>query len=141
MASRQPQWIVAPPEAGVRLDKFLAASERLGSRRQVSVSLERGRVFLNDREAGLPDASRLLAAGDALRIWMDRPGSATRRPRTTTKIGDLRIVYEDDSLFVADKPAGLLTVPLERKPDAPSVYEYLVSHLRSHRKQLPMVVH
>jgi 23S rRNA pseudouridine1911/1915/1917 synthase len=43
-------------------------------------------------------------------------------------------------LVVIDKPAGLLAVPLERREDAPSVYELLAEHLRA-RKRRPYVVH
>ena len=39
-------------------------------------ALERGKVFVNDVEVALADAARRLAAGDVVRVWMDRPGSA-----------------------------------------------------------------
>jgi 23S rRNA pseudouridine1911/1915/1917 synthase len=72
---------------------------------------------------------------------MDRPGSAKRRTFTNVPIAkDLRILYEDEALLVVDKPAGLLVVPLERRRDAPSVYEILGDHLRSKRRR-PFVVH
>jgi 23S rRNA pseudouridine1911/1915/1917 synthase len=51
------------------------------------------------------------------------------------------IVFEDAALLVANKPAGLLTVPLERKAAAPSVYDLLETHLRPHGKRRPLVVH
>ena len=75
-----------------------------------------------------------------MRVWIDRPGSAKRRPRTGP-VGDLRVVYEDDWLIVVNKPAGLLTVPLERKPDAPSVYDQIEQRFRSHGKRRPFAVH
>ena len=40
-----------------------------------------------------------------------------------------------------NKPAGLLTVPLERQPDASSVQDELVAYLRSRGKRRPFVVH
>src|SRR5215467_12193649 len=107
------EWIVTTAEQGVRLDKFLAERQRLGSRRRASVALDRGKVFLNTVEAAPDAASVRLAAGDRIRVWMDRPGSARRR--TPAQSGDLRIVFEDDALVVVDKPAGVLAVPLERK--------------------------
>src|SRR5262249_32756863 len=55
--------------------------------------------------------------------------------------GDLRILYEDESLIVLDKPAGLLAVPLERKENADSVVDQLVTHLRPQGKRKPLVVH
>jgi len=133
-------WVVEPDEAGLRLDKFLAATGRAGSRARALAALERGKIYLNDREAAPGQAGTLLAAGDRVRFWMDRPGSARPRVRTGP-IGDLTIVFEDDSLLVVNKPAGLLAVPLERKSDAPSVYEQIRDHFRSRGKRRPFVVH
>lgn len=133
------EWIVTTAEQGVRLDKFLAEHQRLGSRRRASVALDRGKVFLNTVEVASAAASVRLAAGDRIRVWMDRPGSARRR--TPPRSGDLRIVYEDDALIVVDKPAGVLAVPLERKRQAPSVFDQLVSRFRSHGKRKPLTVH
>jgi 23S rRNA pseudouridine1911/1915/1917 synthase len=138
-APRGVRWIVAPGEAGLRLDKYLAGSGRLGSRTRAADAVARGKVFVNDREAALVDAGRRLAAGDNVRVWMDRPGSATRRP--SREIGGIRILYEDDDLIVVEKPAGLLVVPLPRRAEAASVAEELDRHLRSHRTRRPFVVH
>ena len=54
---------------------------------------------------------------------------------------DLRIVYEDKSLWVIDKPAGLLTVPLPRREKAASVQDLLTEYMRSRGKRRPLVVH
>jgi 23S rRNA pseudouridine1911/1915/1917 synthase len=135
-------WTIAPDEAGVRLDKYLAAPDRAGSRARAANALERGKVFVNDREASLGDAATRLAAGDLVRLWMDRPGSAKRRA-TLGDDRDLPIVYEDDALIVLNKPAGLLAVPLppERRHDAPSVFEDLKIYLRRRGRRRPFVVH
>jgi len=134
------QWTVGAGEATTRLDKFLAAPERLGSRGRATTALERGKVFLNGDES--TDGAYRLAEGDAVRVWMDRPGSAKRTSASTAVRGakNLHIIYEDESLVVVDKPAGLLAVPLERREDAASVYELLKEHLRT-RKRRPFVVH
>ena len=52
----------------------------------------------------------------------------------------LDILYEDRLLLVLNKPAGLLSVPLPRKMDAPSVYDYLEAYLRPSKRR-PFVVH
>lgn len=54
---------------------------------------------------------------------------------------DLHVIYEDDSLIVVNKPAGLLAVPLERNPAVPSVFDRLEERFRSHGKRRPFVVH
>lgn len=133
-------WIVEAPDAGLRLDKFLAAEGRLGSRGRASEALERGKIFLNDAEATPKDARFKLKTGDAVRLWMDRPGSSRRVSQRPPRAGELPIVYEDEALVVVNKPAGLLTVPLPRREDAASVEDALVEHLRS-KKRRPYVVH
>ncbi len=132
-------WTVSDREDGVRLDKFLAAGDRLGSRRRASVALDRGKVFVNEIEAAASAGAAKLAAGDRVRVWMDRPGSA--RSRAAKQAGDLRILYEDECLIVLDKPAGLRAVPLERREDADSVVDQLVTYLRPQGKRKPLVVH
>jgi 23S rRNA pseudouridine1911/1915/1917 synthase len=132
-------WTVSADDAGVRLDKFLAAADRLGSRRRASIALDRAKVFVNDVEAAPDAGATRLASGDHVRVWMDRPGSS--RSRSAERSGDLHILYEDDSLIVLDKPAGLLAVPLERKASADSVADQLVTHLRPQGKRKPLVVH
>jgi 23S rRNA pseudouridine1911/1915/1917 synthase len=124
----------------MRLDKFLAAHERLRSRARSLAALERGKVYVNGEETTGTDAARRLAAGDVVRLWMDRPGSATRRLRAG-RSDDLDVVYEDAALLVVNKPPGILTVPLERRRDAPSVYEQIENRLRSHGKRRPFIVH
>jgi 23S rRNA pseudouridine1911/1915/1917 synthase len=133
-------WIIAAADAGTRLDKFLAAPERLGSRAKVTSALERGKVFLNEVECGIDDASKRLVSDDVVRVWMDRPGSAARRPGPQ-KRGALDILFEDDALIVLNKPSGLLSVPLERRSQSPSIVTLLEDYFRSSGKRKPFVVH
>ena len=134
-------WVVEAEESGARLDKFLAAEGRLGSRGRAAEALGRGKIFLNDQEASPADAARRLEPGDTVRVWMDRPGSSRRVTQRPPRRGELPIVYEDESLIVVNKPAGLLTVPLPRREEAPSVEDALADHLRSKGRRRPFVVH
>jgi 23S rRNA pseudouridine1911/1915/1917 synthase len=133
------EWIVDESDADVRLDKFLAAAGRAGSRARAVAALERGKVFVNGEEVQPADAARRLAVGDAVRLWMDRPGSSRTR-RTPTDNGHLRIIYEDAWLLVVDKPAGMLSVPLERR-NSVSVADLLKEHVRTTSKRHVFVVH
>jgi 23S rRNA pseudouridine1911/1915/1917 synthase len=137
-----PGWTVAEGDAGLRLDKYLAAPDRAGSRPKAAAALERGKVFVNDREMTLADAAVRVAAGDVVRLWADRPGSARRRS-TLGAIHDLPVVYEDEALIVLNKPAGLLAVPLplQRRHDAPSVFDDLKIYLSQRGRRRPFVVH
>ncbi|MBI3403087.1 MAG: RluA family pseudouridine synthase [Acidobacteria bacterium] len=137
-----PQWTIDPDAADLRLDKFLAGAARLGSRGKAVTALDRRKVFLNEREVTIADAGVRLAAGDVVRVWMDRPGSSKRR----SAIGeerDLPIVYEDDTILVLNKPAGVLAVPLPptRRRDARSVFEDLEAYLSRRGRRRPFVVH
>ena len=134
------EWTVGAGEAGLPLDKFLAAPARLGSRSKAAAAREKGKVFVNGEEVGRAGGTLRVAAGDVVRLWMDRPGSTKRRP-APFRAKELDILYEDASVIVLNKPAGLLAVPLERQPDEESVYERIETHLRSHGKRRPLVVH
>ena len=138
-------WTIEADAAGTRLDKYLAAAGRLGSRGRAVAALERGKVFLNDEEIGPAEAGVRLAVGDRVRVWADRPGSASRRLAAPSRdagapAGALEILFEDRALLVVNKPPGMLTVPLPRRPDGDSVFAQLTAHLRS-RKRTPHVVH
>jgi hypothetical protein len=81
-----PQWTVARDEVGVRLDKYLAAPDRLGSRTRAVDALARGKIFLNDREvARLTPAPVWLKPTSSASGWIDRAahgaGWRSRRAR------------------------------------------------------------
>ena len=135
------RWVVEDASTGLRLDKYLAAPDRVGSRGNATDALARGKVFVNDQEMTPGDGGRRLVSGDRVRVWADRPGSARKRAPRPARAGELSIVYQDDALIVVNKPAGLLAVPLERQEDSPSVQDELVLHLRSSGKRRPLVVH
>ena len=117
-----PRWRVTEDEAGSRLDKFLASPNRLGSRSRALTALDRGRVFVNDVESATADGWCRVNAGDEVCVWTDRPGTARRRPEVVRRSA-LRIVFDDDDLIVLDKPAGLLSVPLDVREAAASIFE------------------
>jgi 23S rRNA pseudouridine1911/1915/1917 synthase len=139
-SGKERDWTVSPSEAVTRLDRFLAASDRLTSRSKALAALERGKILLNGETATAKDAGRPLAAGDAIRLWMDRPGSARAVPRPFRE-GRLDVLYEDASLVVVNKPAGLLAVPLQEKGNEPSVLDDLDAHLRTRGRSRALVVH
>ncbi|MCA8960583.1 MAG: RluA family pseudouridine synthase [Planctomycetes bacterium] len=109
---------VGADSAGERLDKWLAAPERLGSRKRAAQALERGKVFVDGEVQTLRDGGRPVKVGSRVRVWLDRPGTAKpsglSKPAVAKRVlGRLKIVHDDEDLIVIDKPAGLLTVPRE----------------------------
>jgi 23S rRNA pseudouridine1911/1915/1917 synthase len=137
------RWTAGPDEAGIRLDKYLAAAERLGSRTRAAAAIARGKVFLNDREVGRDDAATRLARGDVVHVWMDRPGTSRASRRNIVLGGDrdLAVIYEDDAIVVLNKPAGVLAVPLAVRDEARSVFDDLKRYLKARRRPRPFVVH
>jgi 23S rRNA pseudouridine1911/1915/1917 synthase len=134
-------WTLTAADAGVRLDKWLAAASRLGARGRATDAIAHGKVFLNDQEATFEDAGRRLSPGDRVAVWMDRPGSSVAtRPRRRAG-HDLHILFEDDELIVVDKPAGLLAVPLAARDNAPALSDLVGEYLRPRGRRRPLVVH
>lgn len=133
-------WTVTETEAETRLDKWLAAAGRLGSRAKALNAIERGKVFVNKAEQSAADAGRRMQARDVVMLWMDRPGSAERRYAERHDSG-LHLLYEDTALLVINKPAGLLTVPLPAQPNEESLFDLVKHHLRSHARREPLIVH
>jgi 23S rRNA pseudouridine1911/1915/1917 synthase len=104
----------------------------------------RGRVFVNETEKRASDAASQVKTGDQICVWADRPGSSRSRP-PARRTGDLRIVFEDADLIVLDKPAGLLSVPLDVREAATSAFEQVETYLRRaggrSGGRRPLVVH
>jgi 23S rRNA pseudouridine1911/1915/1917 synthase len=95
---------VPPAAAGERLDKVLAASAEIGSRAEAERLLAEGRVLVDGVRR--PKSHRL-AGGETLEIDLPAPRASRLEPE---QLG-LEIAYEDPSLLVVDKPAGLVVHP------------------------------
>jgi 23S rRNA pseudouridine1911/1915/1917 synthase len=101
---RQVRFEVAPEEGGLRLDLFLAGREIGLSRSQVQRAVVEGRVRVN----GTPARSgRKLKAGDEVAIHLPEARPSGVLPEAIP----LAIQYEDASLLVIDKPAGMVVHP------------------------------
>ncbi|HZS44493.1 MAG TPA: RluA family pseudouridine synthase [Blastocatellia bacterium] len=135
----KPELEVSADEAGERLDKLLAA--KLGSRSKAKTALEKGRVFLNDKEASLTDAGYAIKKGDRIRLWLDRPGSAKMTTNRGPHRSGLWIIYEDEDLLVINKPAGLLVHPLDDEEGGSTLVDMVEDYLRPKGKREPRLVH
>jgi 23S rRNA pseudouridine1911/1915/1917 synthase len=95
---------VPPDAAGERLDRFLSGLPEVGSRAAAERLLSQGGVRVNgSREA----KSHRLAPGDVLDVSVPERRPSELEPEQL----DLRIAFEDDSLLVVDKPAGIVVHP------------------------------
>ena len=96
--------VVAPDEAGQRLDAWLARRLPALSRSRLQALIEAGRVRLDSAPAR---AAMRVRAGQAALVSVPPPAPAEPQPEDIP----LRVVYEDGALLVLDKPAGLVVHP------------------------------
>jgi len=96
--------VVAPHEAGQRLDAWLARRLPALSRSRLQALIEAGRVRLDGAPAR---AAARVKAGQAAVVEVPPATPAVPRPEHIP----LRVVYEDGALLVVDKPAGLVVHP------------------------------
>ncbi|MEA2397866.1 MAG: rRNA synthase [Thermoleophilaceae bacterium] len=102
--TRRVELVAADGDAGVRLDVALAAHPDVGSRAAAQRLIEAGRVTVDGR----PRAKRhLLALGEQVVAELQ---DVTPLAAVDTSAPH-EVVYEDDSLLVVDKPAGVVVHP------------------------------
>ena len=95
---------VTPGDAGQRLDRFLSSQLPGQSRTHIQALLEEGRI----RVDGIPrKASHRIEAGESVSIDLPEPSVSQVEPEAIP----LDILYEDDSLAVINKPAGMTVHP------------------------------
>lgn len=133
---------VTSGDAGVRLDQWLVLRGGAASRSKATGWLERGKVFVNGREARLDAAAVRVAEGDRIAVWVDRPGSAKPVDRAVADARThLDILHEDDAIVVIDKPVGLIVEPLPDAAHEPTVLDLLTDHYRHLPRARVFVVH
>jgi 23S rRNA pseudouridine1911/1915/1917 synthase len=96
---------IAAEEAGMRLDRVLAARISALSRSRLKALILGGEVTVAGRTIRDPAAS--VNSGDIVKVNLPPPEPAKPQGEAIP----LNIVYEDDDLIVIDKPAGLVVHP------------------------------
>ena len=97
MSNSLQHFVATPGEAGATLQAFLAEHLRL-SKGKAKELLDRRVVFVNGRRVWM--AKHELRARDEIEVQQPIASAALKQP--------VKILYQDDVLLVADKPAGLL---------------------------------
>lgn len=112
----------------LRVDKFLQARLEGISRNKIQAAAEAGCILVNDK---VVKQNYRIKGGDDIRIVFSKP-----RVYTEVKAENipLEIVYEDASLLVVNKPAGLVV-----HPGIGNYTGTLVNALLYHVQQLPEV--
>ena len=116
------RFTVMQEEGGVRLDLYLAGKVPELSRAQLQRAVAEGRVWVNDRPA---KAGRKVKPADSVAIVIPAAQPSGVAPEAIP----LKILYEDASLVVVDKPAGMVVHPAAGHPGG-TLVNALLHHCR-----------
>ena len=107
--------------AGQRLDRFLSEALPELSRTRVQALIKDGQVASSG--ATIEDVKYRVKPGDRFEVVVPPPAETALAPEAIP----LDVVYEDDSLIVIDKPAGLVVHPGAGQPDG-TLVNALIAH-------------
>lgn len=102
--------VVPEDTVPARLDKWLAEALPL-SRARIQALIADGAVTSGGKK--ITDGARKVKAGDRIVVRVPAPVAAAPEPQALA----LDIVYEDESVIVVNKPAGLVVHPAAGNPD------------------------
>lgn len=115
-------------QASLRIDKFLQARLEGISRSKIQAAAEAGCILVNDK---VVKQNYKIKGGDDIKIVFSKPRVYSEvRPENIP----LNVLYEDESLLVVNKPAGLVV-----HPGVGNYTGTLVNGLLYHVSQLPEV--
>ena len=121
---------VGPNQSGVRLDSFLKDCYRKRSREAMKRAISSGAITLTRNQGPHVSVGRLkpglqLIAGDEVLVLSER------KPEPEVCF-DYRVLFEDETLFVIEKPANLPVHPAGRY-----FFNTLLMHLRTESQKDP----
>ena len=97
-------------EENVRLDTYLAKTEKDISRTMIQKLIEEGAVLVNGAKKKI---SYKVQVGDSIELDIPEPQEVDLKPENIP----LEIVYEDNDIIVVNKPKGLVVHPANGNPD------------------------
>ncbi|MFT4105888.1 MAG: RluA family pseudouridine synthase [Lacrimispora sp.] len=120
--------IVSKNEAGQRLDKLLAKYLNLAGKSFLYKMMRKKNITLNGKKC---DGSEKLGEGDEIKLFLSdetiEKFSEVKIPQV--KKVALNVIYEDDHIFLVNKPAGMLSQKAKESDE--SLVEYLIDYLLS----------
>jgi 23S rRNA pseudouridine1911/1915/1917 synthase len=119
--------VVDPGQAMLRIDRYLSNRIQNASRSRLQAAADEGKILVNKISV---KSSYKVKPGDEISIVMDYP---RHELKIIPENIPLNIVYEDDSLIVINKPAGLVV-----HPGHGNYTGTLVNGLAYHFKDLPL---
>lgn len=132
------QTTITPKEEGQRFDKYLHRLLPNAGSAFLYKMLRKKNITLNDRKA---DGSEKITVGDCVKIFFAQEtlskfmGKSTDRPASTVseyrmaygQMQDIQIIYENEHILIADKPAGILSQKADQTDS--SLNEWLIGYL------------
>ncbi|HEU4510441.1 MAG TPA: RluA family pseudouridine synthase [Pyrinomonadaceae bacterium] len=116
---------IGPEHAGLRLDAFLASQLENWSRARLQKLIENEDILVNGKVA---KPSYRLREHDEIEVELPPPAATGFTPEDIP----IEVVYEDETLVVVNKPAGLVVHPAAGTPSGT-----LANALAFHFQQLP----
>ena len=104
MSNRAEQFVVEQSVPGERLDKYLCARFPAASRGALQRLIEEGHIRVNGQAVKPTHSPR---AGETIDVRWPEPKSAIAQPEEIA----LDVLFEDKSLLVLNKPAGMVVHP------------------------------
>src|SRR5678816_1871629 len=115
MADAELTFNIGPDQAGTRLDTYLASQIEGWSRARLQRLIENEDVLVNGK---VPKPSYKLREADQIEVELVAAPTDLFTPENIP----LDIVYEDETLVVVNKPAGLVVHPAAGTPSGTLLY-------------------
>ena len=128
------RYVVSPDEAGARLDVFLGGRPEMGSRSRVATLIRAGAVTVDGADRA---KSHVLGEGQVVEVSVPREEPLDLVAETH----EVPVLYEDEWLLVADKPAGMPVHPSRGHSTGTLVHALLGHGLSGGEEFRPGVVH
>ncbi|HYF75130.1 MAG TPA: RluA family pseudouridine synthase [Candidatus Nitrosocosmicus sp.] len=113
-------------ESGQRVDRFLRKYLTDYSLGDIYKLFRKNKVKLNGKKA---KENQMLQEGDLLQLYIVKPEAEAKQDTPVPKPAKgLEVVFEDDNIIIANKPAGLLTHP-DKPGDTDTLIDRALYHI------------
>ncbi|MEK6151655.1 RluA family pseudouridine synthase [Flavobacteriaceae bacterium 3-367] len=131
------KFVASPGQEPLRVDKFLMNFIENATRSKIQQAAKDGHIWVNDAEV---KQNYRVKAGDEVKVMFEHPPYEFL---LTPEEIPLDTVYEDDSLLVVNKPAGMVVHPGHGNYSGTLINAllYHIDHLPANQNERPGLVH
>lgn len=113
-------------ESGQRVDRFLRKYLTEYTLGDIYKLFRKNKVKLNSKRV---KENQMLQVGDLLQLYIEKPDAGAKQEQPASKPGgSIDVIYEDENIMIADKPAGLLTHP-DKPGDTDTLLDRALYHI------------